>query len=70
MADPKALPYLGRLQKAQRLVKSALYRSDPKLAVRELCEAIDELTIALLDREQGQSTAPPASVPSAPGPAS
>jgi hypothetical protein len=57
MADPKPLPYIGRLQKAQRLVKSALYRSDPKLAVRELCEAIDELTTALLDREQGQPSA-------------
>jgi hypothetical protein len=69
MADPKPLPYTGRLQKAQRLVKSALYRSDPKLAVRELCEAIDELTTALLDREQGQSSSPPP-IPSAPGPAS
>jgi len=63
--DPKPLPYLGRLQKAQRLMKSALYRHDPKLAVRELCEAIDELTTALIEREQGeqpQSTQePPAS---------
>jgi hypothetical protein len=56
--DPKALPYLGRLQKAQRLVKSALYRHDAKLAVRELCEAIDELTLALIEREQGSAIAP------------
>jgi hypothetical protein len=51
--DPKPLPYLGRLQKAQRLVKSAMYRSDPKLAVRELCEAVAELTTALIEREGG-----------------
>jgi hypothetical protein len=55
--DPKPLPYLGRLQKTQRLVKSALYRHDAKLAVRELCEAIDELTAALIEREQGPSAA-------------
>jgi hypothetical protein len=62
--DPKPLPYLGRLQKAQRLVKSALFRHDAKLAVRELCEALDELTTALIDREQEQkpsSTAAPSS---------
>jgi len=67
MLDPKPLPYLGRLQKAQRLVKSALYRSDAKLAVRELCEAIDEMVTALLDREQGQQ---PQAGPSPQAPAS
>jgi len=56
--DPKPLPYLGRLQKAQRLVKSALYRHDAKLAVRELCEAIDELTVALIEHEQGSAVVP------------
>jgi hypothetical protein len=56
--DAKPLPYLGRLQKAQRLVKSALYRHDAKLAVRELCEAIDELTVALIEREQGSAATP------------
>ena len=64
--DPKPLPYLGRLQKAQRLVKSALYRHDAKLAVRELCEAIDELTSALIEREQGQDPSCAPSPPSAP----
>jgi hypothetical protein len=44
--------YVDRLLFAQRLVKSAQFRNDPKLAVRELCEAIGELTTALLDREQ------------------
>ncbi|HEV3443892.1 MAG TPA: hypothetical protein VG099_04570 [Gemmataceae bacterium] len=58
--DPKPLPYLGRLQKAQRLVKSALFRHDAKLAVRELCESLDELTNALIDREQEQNPSTPA----------
>ena len=58
--DPKPLPYVGRLQKAQRLVKSALFRHDAKLAVRELCEALDELTNALIDREQEQKPSSPA----------
>ena len=58
--DPKPLPYLGRLQKAQRLVKSALFRHDAKLAVRELCESLDELTNALIDREQEQNPSSPA----------
>src|SRR5260370_11933515 len=39
----KPTTYAGRLAYAQRLVKSAQFRSDPKLAVRELCEAIGEL---------------------------
>ena len=56
--DPKPLPYLGRLQKAQRLVKSAMFRNDQKLAVRELCEALGELATALLEREQGTEVAP------------
>ena len=51
--DPKPLPYLGRLQKAQRLVKSAMFRNDQKLAVRELCEAVSELSTALIEREEG-----------------
>jgi hypothetical protein len=58
--DPKPLSYLGRLQKAQRLVKSALFRHDAKLAVRELCESLDELTNALIDREQEQKPSSPA----------
>jgi hypothetical protein len=33
------------------LVRSAQFRTDPKLAVRELCEAMNELTTALLERE-------------------
>jgi hypothetical protein len=47
--------YLGKLELAQRLVKSAQYRTDPKLAVRELCEAIGELATALLERERGEA---------------
>ena len=66
--DPKPLPYLGRLQKAQRLVKSALYRHDAKLAVRELCEAIDELTNALIDREEEQNPSASQTPPPSPKP--
>jgi hypothetical protein len=47
--------YVGRLQFAQRLVRTAQFRSDAKLAVRELCEAINEITNALLERETGQA---------------
>ena len=43
--------YAGKLALVQRLVRSAQYRTDPKLAVRELCEALGELTAALLERE-------------------
>ena len=42
----------GKLALAQRLVKSAQYRTDPKLAVRELCEALGELLTALIERDQ------------------
>ena len=54
---PKPLPYLERLQKAQRILKSAQFRSDQRLAIRELCEALTELTLALVEREQGQTPA-------------
>lgn len=50
--------YLDRLLFAQRVVKSAQFRADPKLAVRELCEAILELTTALVEREQTQGAGP------------
>jgi hypothetical protein len=45
--------YLGKLQFAQRVVKTAQYRSDQKQAIRELCEGLNELILALLEREQG-----------------
>jgi hypothetical protein len=48
--------YIGKLEFAQRMVKAAQYRTDPKLAVRELCEAIAELTAALLERESKAAT--------------
>ena len=58
--------YAGRLALVQRLVKAAQYRTDPKLAVRELCEALGELTTALLERE-GTPAASPAAAPGSPG---
>ena len=52
MADiPRPTTYAGKLALVQRLVRSAQFRTDPKLAVRELCEAMGELTAALLERE-------------------
>jgi hypothetical protein len=48
---PRPTTYAGKLALVQRLVRSAQYRTDPKLAVRELCEAMSELTTALLERE-------------------
>ena len=50
--------YLGKLQFAQRVVKNATFRADPKQAVRELCEGMSEVITALLDREQGREPPP------------
>lgn len=62
---PRPTTYAGKLALVQRLVRSAQYRTDPKLAVRELCEAMGELTAALLEREP---TAPEGSPPQKPSP--
>ena len=48
---PRPTTYAGKLALVQRLVRSAQFRTDPKLAIRELCEAMGELTAALLERE-------------------
>jgi hypothetical protein len=48
--------YLEKLQFAERVVRSAKFRPDQRLAVRELCEATTELVAALLLREQGGAT--------------
>ena len=55
--------YAGKLALVQRLVRSAQFRSDPKLAIRELCEAMSELTAALLEREPAPEGAAPAEKP-------
>jgi hypothetical protein len=57
MPDPKPMSFPERLAYAQRIVKSATYRTDPKLAIRELCEALMEVTVALIEREQAQTPA-------------
>jgi hypothetical protein len=49
--------YLARLELVQRLVKSAQYRTDPKLAVRELCEALLEMSGALIDHDKASNPA-------------
>ncbi len=48
---PRPTTYAGKLALVQRLARSAQFRTDPKLAVRELCEAMNELAAALLERE-------------------
>jgi hypothetical protein len=60
---PKPLPYLERVEKAQRIIKAAQHRVDAKLALRELCEAMLELTTALLEREQASKAPPDAGTP-------
>jgi hypothetical protein len=67
---PKPLPYDERLLKAQRILKAATFRYDQKLAMRELCEAIAEITTALIEREQTEKwtgQAPPPGVAGKPG---
>src|SRR5205807_3260079 len=62
---PRPTTYAGKLALVQRLVRSAQFRTDPKLAVRELCEAMNELTAALLEREpSGEAEAPDKKSPS------
>jgi len=47
--------YMGKLEFAQRVVKAATFRTDQRQAVRELCEALTELILALIEREQQAS---------------
>jgi hypothetical protein len=62
MEVPPPLPYAQRIAKVQRIAKSATFRNDVRLAVKELCEALTELSGALLDRELAAG----ASAPNAP----
>jgi hypothetical protein len=52
--------YLEKLQFAQRVVRGAKFRNDPKQALRELCEGVYELVTALIIREEGREGAPAA----------
>ena len=61
---PRPTTYAGKLALVQRLVRSAQFRTDPKLAVRELCEAMGELTAALLEREPTAEAGTPGQKPS------
>jgi hypothetical protein len=56
---PRPTTYAGKLAFVQRLVRSAQFRTDPKLAVRELCEAMTELTAILLEREPAPEAGAP-----------
>jgi len=58
MADlSRPVTYVSKLEFVQRLVKSAQFRTDPKLAVRELCEAMAELSVALLEKDREEQLA-------------
>jgi hypothetical protein len=48
--------YLDRLRVAERCVKSASYRPDKNLAIREICEGVLVLLEALI--AEGERTAP------------
>lgn len=63
---PKPLPYAERLIKVQRIVKAATYRPDQRIAVREICEALAELTAALIEREKDNDVEPGAVAPAVP----
>ena len=52
------LGYVDKLAKVHRILKSAQFRTDQRLALRELCEAMLELTAALTEKEQGTVTPP------------
>jgi hypothetical protein len=56
MPDMPKLPYAGRIARAHRIAKAAQFRTDAKLALRELCEALVDVTEALLERESPQAT--------------
>jgi hypothetical protein len=43
--------HMEKMRFAERVVKAALFRPVPKQAVRELCEALSEITAALIARE-------------------
>jgi hypothetical protein len=49
-----SITYLEKLQFAQRVVRGAKFRNGQKQALRELCEGVYELVMALLEREEGR----------------
>ena len=55
--------YLEKLQFAQRVVRGAKFRNDQKQALRELCEGVYEVVMALLEREEGKEVRPGDSPP-------
>jgi hypothetical protein len=52
--------YMDKLLFVQRVLKRATYRHDPKVAMTEICEGLNELLIALVEREQGKDPKPDA----------
>lgn len=56
----RPVTYIDKLLFAQRVIKAAQFRTDQKQALRELCEAMTELMVALIEREQGRDPKPEA----------
>jgi|HubBroStandDraft_4_1064222.scaffolds.fasta_scaffold354907_1 hypothetical protein len=46
--------FIDKLLFVQRTAKSATFRNNKDIALRELCEAMTELANALVDREQAR----------------
>jgi len=51
----KPMSYVERLEFVQRIARSAQFRHDVQVAVREVCEAISEAAGALLEREKART---------------
>jgi hypothetical protein len=66
MAEPsRPAAYLDRLRVAERIIKSASFRHDPKLAIRELCEGGLALLEALIAEAERTEPKPDSDQPSA-----
>lgn len=66
MAEPsRPADYLDRLRVAERIFKSASFRHDQKLAIRELCEGALALVDALIAEEEGVAAKPDSDRPPA-----
>lgn len=52
--------YIDKLLFAQRTIKAASFRHNKEQALRELCEGLSELLIALIEREKGIDPKPAA----------
>jgi hypothetical protein len=64
MSEPQGpSSYLERLLYAQRTVRSARFRNDQKMAIRELSEGVYELISVLVELEQKRGSLPDSGQP-------